>query len=83
MCLIGIKKFLCCLEDPRRKGPAQAPLAVTPKMESLRRQPLGKTESGASPDLGQKTKGPRGHPRNDPRKNPALRILQVIPINCW
>ena len=70
-------------EDPRRKGPAQAPLAVTLKMKSPRRQPLGKTESGASPDLGQKTKGPRGHPKNGPRKNPALRILQVIPINCW
>ena len=52
-------------------------------MKSQRRQAPGKTESGVNPDLGLKTKDLRDHPRNDQRKNPALRILQVIRINCW
>ena len=53
------------------------------KTKSPRRQAPGKTESGANPDPGLKTKDLRDHPRNDQRKNPALRILQVIRINCW
>ena len=73
--------FLCFAEDPKRKGLAQAPLAVTLRMKRPRTQVPGKTENGAS--LGLKTKDPRGHLRNDQRKNPALRILQVIRINCW
>jgi len=67
-------------EDPKRRGPAQAPLAVTPRMQRLRRPALRRTESGAS--LGHKTKDPRSHQKNDQRKNPALRILQVNRINC-
>jgi len=67
-------------EDPKRKGLAQAPPAVTPRMQRLRRPAPRRTESGAS--LGHKTKDLRSHPRNDQRKNPALRILQVIRINC-
>ena len=72
--------FFCFAEDPKRKGLAQAPPAVTPRMQRLRRPALRRTESGAS--LGHKTKDLRSHPRNDQRKNPALRILQVIRINC-
>ena len=38
---------------------------------------------GHKADRGLKTKDQRDHPRNDQRKNLALRILQVIRINCW
>ena len=75
--------FNCFTEDQRRKGLGQAPRAVTLKTKSPRRQAPGKTESGANPDPGLKTKDLRDHPRNDQRKNQALRILQVIQINCW